>query len=298
MNIAVVYHQPSDCSDAWSTPLGLATALASEGAHVVFYPFANPVAVTLPPLSKLLADQIDVVLIFYAGASASLDSELIKLRLLIDDQLSALKIICELGDEPQTRCHNAVRAQVSDLCLSPDDPSALKWRSLGAPCVWYTHWADTSIFHESQERPREQLVVTTMGRRRYAKRLRLPLPVDVAFSPTVSLLPRAWRSSSPLMWPRCITTVSSRSCWPSGSSQHGRPCVRRSPQKDSAACCRLIPNPFVHSNCWHTWAPCQSGQVDSSCRLVDGQRRDIQWLINLCAKSFALRFRRMTSMSR
>ena len=175
MNIAVVYHQPSDCSDAWSTPLGLATALASEGAHVVFYPFANPVAVTLPPLSKLLADQIDVVLIFYAGASASLDSELIKLRLLIDDQLSALKIICELGDEPQTRCHNAVRAQVSDLCLSPDDPSALKWRSLGAPCVWYTHWADTSIFHESQERPREQLVVTTMGRRRYAKRLRLLL---------------------------------------------------------------------------------------------------------------------------
>ena len=175
MNIAVICHQPPECPDAWSTPLGLAAALASEGAHVVSYPFANPAAVTLPTLSKLLADHIDAVLIFYAGASASLDSELIKLRMLIDAQSSALKIICELGDEPQTRCHNAVRVQVSDLCLSPDYPSVLVWRSLGAPCVWYPHWADTSMFHESPDVTRDQPVVTTMGRRRYAKRLRLLL---------------------------------------------------------------------------------------------------------------------------
>ena len=155
--------------------MGLAAALTSQGARVVSYPFVNPAAVTLPSLSQLLADQIDAVLIFYAGSSPSLDAELIRLRMMIDVQHCGLKIICELGDEPQTRLHNVVRVQVADLCLSPDYPSVLKWRSLGAPCVWYPHWADTSIFSESQVVLRDQFLVTTMGKRRYATRLRLLL---------------------------------------------------------------------------------------------------------------------------
>jgi hypothetical protein len=175
MNIALVSHRPPGAEEAWSTPMGLSAALSSEGARVVSYPFTNPAAVTFPSLSQLLADQIDAVLIFYAGPSPSLDAELIKLRLMIDAQQSGLKIICELGDEPQTRRHNATRVQISDLCLSPDHPSVLQWRSLGAPCVWYTHWADTSVFSESQDVLRDQFVVTTMGRRRYATRLSLLL---------------------------------------------------------------------------------------------------------------------------
>jgi hypothetical protein len=171
MNIALVFHRPPGAEEAWSTPMGLAGAMTSQGVRVVSYPFANPEAVILPSLPQFLADQIDAVLIFYAGASFSLDSELIKLRLMIDAHQSGLKIICELGDEPQTRRHNSVRVQVADLCLSPDYPSVLRWRSLGAACDWYTHWADTSIFSERHDEPRDQLVVTTMGKRRYSKLL-------------------------------------------------------------------------------------------------------------------------------
>jgi hypothetical protein len=175
MNIALVSHRPLKSPDAWSTPTGLAAALTSEGARVVSYPFANPAAVTLPPLSQFLADQIDTVLVCYAGSSPSLDAELIRLRMKIDAQHCGLKIICELGDEPQTRHHNAARVQVSDLCLSPDHPSVLRWRSLGSHCVWYTHWADTSIFREFHDVSRDQLVLTTMGKRRYSRRLRMLL---------------------------------------------------------------------------------------------------------------------------
>lgn len=175
MRIALIFHQPDPSGRHWSTPQGLADALEKQGVEVVRFPFAAPERISLPSLPQLLQQSISAVLVCYAGPAAELDRQLLNLRLHIDQQKSQLKLLTELGDEPQTRWCNASRVQASHLSLSPDAASVQHWRSLGAHCLWFTHWADTTIFHEDHAIERTQFVVTTMGRRRYGRRLRLIL---------------------------------------------------------------------------------------------------------------------------
>ena len=167
MKWAALYHQPVNSSGQWSTPLGLLSALEAQGVKVWHCPFAEPSRVVLPSLRELEAQSIEALLVLYAGPGVELDRQLQLLRLDIDRARLDLKIICELGDEPQTRCHNAKRVQVADLSLSPDVPSVEHWRNLGAHCVWFTHWADMAFFHADPAVVRSRRIVTTVGRRRY-----------------------------------------------------------------------------------------------------------------------------------
>ena len=175
MNLIVAYHQSADSDDDWSTPRGLANALEAQGVNVCHYTFSDPALIRLPLLQEMLDRSIDALLVCYAGPAPELDRQLLQLRFQIDLQHSQLKLICELGDEPQTRWCNTSRVQASHLSLSPDEPSVQHWKALGANCLWFTHWADTTIFQENQQVERSQFVVTTMGRRRYARRLSLIL---------------------------------------------------------------------------------------------------------------------------
>jgi len=167
MKWAALYHQPANSSGQWSTPLGLLSALEAQGVKVWHCPFTEPARVVLPSLRELEEQSIEALLVLYAGPGAELDRQLLLLRLQIDCARLDLKIICELGDEPQTRCHNAKRVQVADLSLSPDVPSVEHWRNLGARCVWFTHWADMALFHADPAVIRSRRIVTTVGRRRY-----------------------------------------------------------------------------------------------------------------------------------
>jgi len=172
MRWCFAYHDPEPGSGAWTLPRGFAAALRAEGVELWSYPFMDPSTVTLPTCEELIQRQICVLLVFYAGRSEALEQELLRIR-----QGTDLFLVNELGDEPQTRPLNAVRVQLSDLSLSPDAASVAFWQGLGAHCVWFTHWADTALFHppDALARERPWFVVTTMGRRRYHGLLRLVL---------------------------------------------------------------------------------------------------------------------------
>lgn len=195
MRIAVIFHQPELGSDHWSTPLGLADALEQQGVRVLRCPFTVPDQVTIPTHSELLQQSISALLVCYAGPAPKLDRQLLELRWQVEQEQSDLKIICELGDEPQTRSCNTVRVQASHLSLSPDSPSVQHWRALGANCLWFTHWADTTIFHQDHRVARSRFVVTTMGRRRYARRLAMMLGHHFENRQCVGAANRAFYSS-------------------------------------------------------------------------------------------------------
>jgi len=172
MRWCFVYHDPEPASAAWTLPRGFAAALQAEGVELWNVPFLDPGQVVLPSCEELNRRQIDVMLVFYAGRSEALERELLRIR-----QGTDLLLVNELGDEPQTRHLNAVRVQLSHLSLSPDAASVAHWQALGAHCAWFTHWADTALFHppEASAAERPVFVVTTMGRRRYHRLLRLVL---------------------------------------------------------------------------------------------------------------------------
>jgi len=166
MRWCFVYHDPEPASAAWTLPRGFAAALQAEGVELWSVPFIDPSQVALPSCEELNRRQISVLLVFYAGRSEALERELLRIR-----QGTDLLLVNELGDEPQTRHLNAVRVQLSDLSLSPDAASVAHWQALGAHCAWFTHWADTALFHPDPSVPRQRRIVTTAGRRRYTRRL-------------------------------------------------------------------------------------------------------------------------------
>jgi hypothetical protein len=167
MQWCFVYHDPTPESGGWTLPRGFAQALRQAGVQVWSCSFRDPSQVVLPSCEELQRRRISVMLVFYAGRSVSLEQELLRVR-----QGTELLIVNELGDEPQTRQLNAVRVQLSDLCLSPDAPSVEHWRALGGRCAWFTHWADTAVFHTDASVQRQRRIVTTAGRRRYTGLLR------------------------------------------------------------------------------------------------------------------------------
>ena len=170
MRWCFAYHDPEPGSAAWTLPRGFAAALQAEGVELWSVPFINPSQVVLPSCDELNQRKISVLLLFYAGRSEALERELLRIR-----QGTDLLLVNELGDEPQTRHLNAVRVQLSDLSLSPDAASVVHWKALGARCEWFTHWADTALFHPDATVLRRRRVVTTAGRRRYTRLLQVLL---------------------------------------------------------------------------------------------------------------------------
>ena len=70
----------------------------------------------LPSEKEIMIKNIKVVLIFYAGYNEKLNNNLINFK----KDFPNIILINELGDEPQTRKLNYIRAAVSDISLTPD----------------------------------------------------------------------------------------------------------------------------------------------------------------------------------
>ena len=169
MNWLVVYHDRKDGS--WNIVSGLVDALRELGVKILIFTFENPNEFKLPEKSFFEENQIGVLLSFYAGKSKRLEEELIRIK----SELSVY-LISELGDEPQTLIHNNIRAKISDLSLSPDKKSSLYWKNQGYNCIWFTHWVDTNYFYLIKKQKRTNLIVTTMGRRKYDLLLKFLFP--------------------------------------------------------------------------------------------------------------------------
>lgn len=169
MNWLVVYHDRKDGS--WNIVSGLVDELRELGVKTLIFTFENPNKFKLPEKSFFEENQIGVVLSFYAGKSKCLEEELIRIK----NELP-IYLISELGDEPQTLINNNIRAKISDLSLSPDKRSSLYWKNQGCNCIWFTHWVDTNYFYLIKKQKRINLIVTTMGRRKYDLLLKFLFP--------------------------------------------------------------------------------------------------------------------------
>ena len=150
-------------SDKWSLPKGFSETLSNKGLKIFDFIFENDYELKLPDKAFIEENNIEVLLIFYAGYSEKLNYELIKFRY----KFPKVIIINELGDEPQTKCFNYIRASLSDICLSPDFESQQYWKKKGFNCKWFTHWADSKIFYLQNHGKREFFLSTTMGKRKY-----------------------------------------------------------------------------------------------------------------------------------
>ena len=103
-----------------------------------------------------------VLLVFFAGKSLSLENELIRIK-----KETNILLINELGDEPQTLIKNDIRAEISDLILTPDHRCNLYWKNQDYNSIWFNHWADTNIFYEIPNSTKNKFLISTMGRRKY-----------------------------------------------------------------------------------------------------------------------------------
>jgi len=175
MKWVALFHEPASNQNQWSTPKGLIAQIQNLGVEVVNLPFKEPESIFFPDIKQLLSLGADVVIIFYAGQSNPLEQWMAALRVAIDQLGKQIIVISELGDEPQTKYSNAVRAQISDLCITPDLECANFWRNLGCDAHWITHWADEQIFYSNQSSVRKHFVATTMGKRKYAWMLKILL---------------------------------------------------------------------------------------------------------------------------
>ena len=67
-------------------------------------------------------------------------------------------LINELGDEPQTRKLNYMRAAISDISLTPDYECYKYWKGKNFNCFWFTHWADSKIFYLKNQAKRKYFI--------------------------------------------------------------------------------------------------------------------------------------------
>ena len=168
VNWFAIYHDVDEKS--WNSAKGLIEALKDLQIKIYTFSFQNPEKFKLPDKKYFIDRHIKVVLSFYAGKSTILEEELKRLK----KELS-LFLVSELGDEPQTLINNNIRAEISDLSLSPDKKCSLYWQNQGHNCLWFTHWADTKIFKFNPIIKKKYFIVTTMGKRKYNFLLKLLL---------------------------------------------------------------------------------------------------------------------------
>ncbi len=155
----------------WSLPKGFSETLRNLGLNIIDLTFKNDKEIKLPDKKFIDKNYIEVLLVFYAGYSEKLNSELIEFK----SKFPKVIIINELGDEPQTQHLNYIRASLSDICLTPDYESNLYWKKKGFNCKWFTHWADSKIFYYKNHGERNYFLSTTMGNRKYSFFLKIIL---------------------------------------------------------------------------------------------------------------------------
>jgi len=163
-----IHHNPH--KEEWSTPKGFILALRDSGIKVFDYSFEDPNNFLFPSNKYFIDNEISVAISFYAGKNEILEKGLSKIKRELN-----IIIISELGDEPQTLSQNARKVEISDISLSPDYRSSIYWQNQGHNCIWFNHWADTSIFNNNRETKKVLFVGTSIGRRKYSLFLKILL---------------------------------------------------------------------------------------------------------------------------
>ena len=160
------HHNPRQ---EWSLPRGFAEELENQKINLIRKEVSDPNMITLPSKKEIEKENIKVVLIFYAGFNDQLNKNLI----IFKKNFPKVILINELGDEPQTRNLNYIRAAVSDISLTPDYECYKYWRRKRFNCYWFTHWADSKLFYLKNQEKRKFFIGTSMGNRRYSFILKL-----------------------------------------------------------------------------------------------------------------------------
>lgn len=155
-----IYHSVNP--NIWSTPKGFALALKKLGIEIFEFTYANPSDFEFPDNEFFIKNKIKLILSFCAGHCKILEENLYRIKKELN-----MFIVCELGDEPQTLILNSKRAEIADLCLTPDYRSSLYWQNQGYKAVWFNHWADSKIFKRNQKIKKEKFIGTSMGLRKY-----------------------------------------------------------------------------------------------------------------------------------
>tara|TARA_A100001388_G_C28698399_1_gene464877 strand:+ start:83 stop:997 length:915 start_codon:yes stop_codon:yes gene_type:complete len=162
------HHNPKN---EWSTPKGFAEELEKQNINLIRNEVSNPKNMELPSANQIEKENIKVVLVFYAGYNEKLNDNLINFK----KNHPKVILINELGDEPQTRNLNYVRAAISDISLTPDYECYKYWKDKGFNCYWFNHWADSKLFYRKNKGKRKYFIGTSMGNRKYSFILKLLL---------------------------------------------------------------------------------------------------------------------------
>lgn len=159
MKIAMLWHgDETKPEDYWNCPLGLSFAFKKLGHVVDIYKFDAENC----NLEKffLVADTYDFCIVMWPFISKTLDSEIKKLR-----SLSNVKIVLDLGDEPQTFGQGFERLKYANAGYTPDRRCHKKYIEMGHNVHWLTHWGDEYLFYYNNDIPRENRCITTCGKR-------------------------------------------------------------------------------------------------------------------------------------
>ena len=162
----IYHHNPIE---KWSLPRGFAEELEKQKIYLIRKEVSDPNLMELPSEKEIRIKKIKVVLIFYAGYNEKLNNNLINFK----KNFPNIILINELGDEPQTRKLNYIRAAVSDISLTPDYECYKYWKEKNFNCYWFTHWADSKVFYLRNQGERKFFIGTSMGSRKYSFFLKL-----------------------------------------------------------------------------------------------------------------------------
>jgi len=161
------YHHITN--EKWSLPRGFADELENQKINIIRKEVSDPNLMRMPTAEEIKSEKIKVVLIFYAGFNENLNKSLINFK----KDFPNIILINELGDEPQTKKFNHIRAAISDISLTPDYECYRYWKEKKFNCYWFTHWADSKVFYMKNKTKRKYFIGTSMGNRKYSFILKL-----------------------------------------------------------------------------------------------------------------------------
>lgn len=144
--------------DYWNCPLGLSFAFKKLGHDVDIYKF-DAAKCSLEKFFPV-ADNYEFCLFMWPFTSPTLDSEIKRLK-----SLSKIKILLDMGDEPQTFGQGFERIKYAYAAYTPDLRCQKKYREMGYNVHWLNHWGDEFLFKYDTNTQRNNICITTCGSR-------------------------------------------------------------------------------------------------------------------------------------
>jgi hypothetical protein len=173
MLIDIFYAHWEDYGEPWSTPLGFVWELESRGHQICKRNLYHANGQLLPQkkirsysgdcFNRFSADyrnkyRPDAILVMDYGPFDYVGAD----RKFFPD----VPFILEAGDTPQSCRTHLQKTHKFDAVITPDYLSTLVFRNSGVKAEWFTHWADTRIFHPNYNIEPQFDIVSTCGGRR------------------------------------------------------------------------------------------------------------------------------------